>query len=1495
MGRATPWLLVALLATIAGALGWWQGRAQAADDASFPGGAYAYLDDQPDQLFRTSSPAAFAGVNAPPAVASGSHPIRISRDAARRAAERGSVAVVLPDNTRYDVRFEREERAATGDWTFVGRVATPFGELASVLTFGPDGVFGTLPAPDGRMFHVTTNRGVSTIAPAGGILPPGMSANEPGSVDFLVPPAPDADGSTVQRPATPVPPAPEPVPHASAGAVRGAGPRAPRAATADTTTTIDLLGLYTPDLVALRGSVSAAETEYANQVAIANQAHIDTGTRVRFRVAGLSEAALAPEVTNDEALSLITEGVLPDGFDIDALRDELQADFVALLRPYPADSGTCGLAWLNGGSLHPEWAFPEYAFSVSNVGPECTPFVLAHELGHNLGSSHDIEAAGFWDLQYGAFPFSFGYRQGGAEGFATVMAYSQGEPLIGRFSDPLARTCGGAQRCGDAAADNHRSLDYMAANAAAFRLAPGMLSIADASTIEGNADLWFSVSLSSPAPAGGVSFRVQTRDGSGTAGADYLGAAVDVEVSPGSTTAEFRVELRDDTEVEQLEYFEVVIHDLAGATAARDVAVGRILDDDPRARIRGRLQFPDGLPPPASSIEVMMLGTEGRPDTSRSIVLAPPMFEYDVRVAPGYEVAWRIDMPSPFADSVVEFGRIDGDLEHDIQVSAAAQVHGRVLFDEGETLPASVLVTLNQSIVPGAAPGFTYVVEAMAPAYEYAFEGIPGQIAVLAIDNPPAPFAPQQVILGHLQSEVAQDLRLRRQPSASFTWYDDRARERSGELTVFVGVWLSAPAPEGGARITLQNRDGTAKAGEDYVAFVKQLEFAPGTTYQSLQFTLLGDDVPEQEEWFGVDVAAIDGVWADMAAWRFRIVNDDFPHRVSSDADGDGRSDLTWHSVSAQRFESWSMEGAVRGAASVDAMPGWLGVTASGDISQDGVMDAIWVDVEAGWVRFRASYYDAYYRGFDYSEFALPHPGADWRLVDTADTNGDGNDELIWQDDALRRILWWRTDGMASKETFDLPAGQAFAATGDLDGDGNHDLVVTDAARGGDAWYRRGLSTGGFDTARYLGKFPRAPSNLVGSGDIDGDGRDDLIWHDPVAGVLHWWLMQGNRKLAADSQTIDPLYRLAATGDYDGDGRIDLVWRDLGRTELWMWRGAPDGFQASMVGTHPAGDDAVVQGDLSDAVSGGGGGGGALHAGDFDADGRTDLGWFNASLGQFDWWHMEGAVRAGLWGAPQAPDRNVLGTGDFDGDGGSELLLRDLSDGSLYLGTAVPGGSSGETRIDDEPGADWRLAGIADIDGDGRDEVLWRSGKERRLFWWSIEEASVVSAGQQTIGRGRQLAATGDLNGDGKEDLVWHLLAEGRAVAWIASGAGFVETPLGTWPEDARLVAARDIDGDGFADLVWHEPLAGRASWWNMRGGARIATGSKPLGAGMRPVASGDFDGDGLADIAWRDRGPGFDVLRVWRAAPGGFDASRVADYPARPISIPRAVEAPQR
>lgn len=117
---------------------------------------------------------------------------------------------------------------------------------------------------------------------------------------------------------------------------------------------------------------------------------------------------------------------------------------------------------------------------------------------------------------------------------------------------------------------------------------PLTISISDASVEEpdaatGSTELQFTVELSAPAPAGGVTFDIATGDGTATAGVDYEEKSLTGQVIPeGEAAYTFSVAvLFDDVPYEPDETFLVNLTNVTGATVDRGQAIGTILNDDP--------------------------------------------------------------------------------------------------------------------------------------------------------------------------------------------------------------------------------------------------------------------------------------------------------------------------------------------------------------------------------------------------------------------------------------------------------------------------------------------------------------------------------------------------------------------------------------------------------------------------------------------------------------------------------------------------------------------------------------------------------------------------------------------------------------------------------------------------------------------------------------------------------------------------------------------------
>ncbi|MEJ7701059.1 MAG: Calx-beta domain-containing protein [Pyrinomonadaceae bacterium] len=113
------------------------------------------------------------------------------------------------------------------------------------------------------------------------------------------------------------------------------------------------------------------------------------------------------------------------------------------------------------------------------------------------------------------------------------------------------------------------------------------LSINDVTKAEGNSGttiFTFTVTLSAPAPAGGVTFNITTQDGTATAaGGDYVAKSLTAQTIPqGATTFTFDVTVNGDTTTEPNETFFVNITNVTGTgvTVNDGQGTGTITNDD---------------------------------------------------------------------------------------------------------------------------------------------------------------------------------------------------------------------------------------------------------------------------------------------------------------------------------------------------------------------------------------------------------------------------------------------------------------------------------------------------------------------------------------------------------------------------------------------------------------------------------------------------------------------------------------------------------------------------------------------------------------------------------------------------------------------------------------------------------------------------------------------------------------------------------------------------
>lgn len=227
------------------------------------------------------------------------------------------------------------------------------------------------------------------------------------------------------------------------------------------------------------------------------------------------------------------------------------------------------------------------------------------------------------------------------------------------------------------------------------------------------------------------------------------------------------------------------------------------------------------------------------------------------------------------------------------------------------------------------------------------------------------------------------------------------------------------------------------------------------------------------------------------------------------------------------------------------------------DLNGDGSPDIVFQDAEgflAAWLM----------NGLNLGEagFLTPNNVGDrnWKIAGSGDFNGDSQTDLIFQHTNGRLAVWMMnglelvTAALLNPSSFGA-SGWRLAAVGDFDSDRKDDLVFQHSEGAISIWFMDG-------TQRISATLtsPTGPNDalwrVVAAGDFDGDNEEDLVFQH-ADGSVAIWLMAGTRLRNAvipnQGGAGDPLWRVVGSGDFDQDGDNDLLFQHDGDGFVAVW------------------------------------------------------------------------------------------------------------------------------------------------------------------------------------------------------------------------------------------------------------------------------------------------------------------------------------------------------
>jgi ELWxxDGT repeat protein len=322
------------------------------------------------------------------------------------------------------------------------------------------------------------------------------------------------------------------------------------------------------------------------------------------------------------------------------------------------------------------------------------------------------------------------------------------------------------------------------------------------------------------------------------------------------------------------------------------------------------------------------------------------------------------------------------------------------------------------------------------------------------------------------------------------------------------------------------------------------------------------------------------------------------------------------------------------------------------------------------------------------------------------------------------------------------PLGVTSTASDDLDGNSVSNVLLRNASGSFADWTMSGPAVTASTLLTSGGNAVTLSSawSVDGVADLNGDGEADVLLRNSN-GTFVDWTMNGSQ--IASSQaitaqgatvTLGSDWSVAGLGDFNGDGDADMLLHNANGTFAdWTMNG-------SQVTSSQAITSQGAPLTLGSAWS-------VAGIGDFDGDGKANVLLHNSN-GTFADWTMNGSQIASSQTITSQDATltlssawSVAGIGDFNGDGLADVLLRNSS--GTFADWTMNGSQVESAKLLTRNGSpvtldpSWSIAALGDFNGDGKSDILLRNTSGAFAEWTmngsAITAVAGVTAGGQAV------------------------------------------------------------------------------------------------------------------------------------------------------------------